>query len=257
MPPSTATICAGDVRGGGREQEGRHAAHLGRIAVAPQRHARDGLLLAPPRRGRRPARRGRSSRVAVRSVATRPGAMPLMRTGAISGTSDLIRPASPGRSRFDVVSAGIGSRTDDERMTQIGAAGSRLADSDGSAARSSRTRRPEGHVQRALPGRVVDLAEAAGRRTAHVDQQQVETAEALRRPRRPPLRARLPLPGRPRSRAHPARRPVAVSRSEARAATATFAPSSVSARATAAPSPAEPPVTSARAPCRPRSTPVR
>ena len=57
------------------------------------------------------------------SWATRPGAMPLMRTGAISDTSDLISPTRPGRRKFDVVSAGIGSRTEDERITQMAPSG--------------------------------------------------------------------------------------------------------------------------------------
>jgi hypothetical protein len=45
--------------------------------------------------------------------------MALIRTGAISADRDFTRPASPGRSEFEVVSPGIGSRADDERMTSI------------------------------------------------------------------------------------------------------------------------------------------
>ena len=59
-----------------------------------------------------------------------------MRIGAISAVSDLMRPARPGRSTFEVVSPGIGSRADDERMIRI--AGRSLARRCGSAARMSR-----------------------------------------------------------------------------------------------------------------------
>ena len=85
----------------------------------------------------RPVVRARAASIwAIRSVARRPGARPLIRTGTISSTSDLMRPASPGRSRLEVVSPGIGSRAELDRMTRI--AGSRPARRWGRAARSSR-----------------------------------------------------------------------------------------------------------------------
>src|SRR5450756_1236429 len=68
----------------------------------------------------RPAVRARiASLLATRSVAIRPGATPLRRTGAISPMSDLMSPTSPGRSTLEVTSPGIGSRTLLERMTQM------------------------------------------------------------------------------------------------------------------------------------------
>ena len=63
--------------------------------------------------------------------------MALTRIGAISEDSDLTSPASPGRSRFEVVRPGIGSRADDDRITRI--AGSSLSRRCGSAARISRS----------------------------------------------------------------------------------------------------------------------
>ena len=63
--------------------------------------------------------------------------MALMRIGAISEDSDLTSPASPGRSRFEVVRPGIGSRAEDDRITRI--AGRSLSRRCGSAARISRS----------------------------------------------------------------------------------------------------------------------
>src|SRR6478672_7684257 len=102
-----------------------------------------------------------------RSVAIRPGAMPLIRTGTISSTSDLMRPASPGRSRFEADSPGIGSRAELDRMTGVAALAQvrqrRPQESD---------RAPQGAVDGGLPGRLVELVEATRRRTAGVDDQQ-------------------------------------------------------------------------------------
>jgi hypothetical protein len=85
-----------------------------------------------------PVRRAAASSIsAIRAVLMRPGAMPLIRTGAISSISDLMSPASPGRIRFDAVRPGTGSRAVDDRMTRI--AGRSLVRRCGSAALTTRT----------------------------------------------------------------------------------------------------------------------
>ena len=187
----------------------------------------------------------------MRSVATRPGAMPLILTGAISGTSDLIRPDQPrpqevGRGQCrDRLAHG-------RRQDHADRASGRTAESRRAQVRQRRAqkadRRPERHVDRLLPLLVGHIVERARRRAAHVDEQHVEPAQRLNG-RGDGLRgsvgrrqidadgdaADLVRDARRGARRRARRRPPC-------------APSAASARATAAPNPADPPVTSARAP---------
>jgi hypothetical protein len=186
----------------------------------------------------------------MRGVEMRPGAMPMMRIGAISEASDLIRPLRPGRIRLDVVIPATGSRAELDRMIPIAARS--LWRRWGSAARMRRT---------ALWS-VPSMARC-----------QVSSSRSAKRPSggpplltsitsRPPkasTAADTAAAG-PSGVARSTGTAVAAiwsaarsSRSEALAATATRAPSARSAAATAAPSPELPPPTSARAPSSPRS----
>ena len=208
---------------------------------------RDGLRRSGPVRAAAAA-----SIWAIRSVATRPGAMPLMRTGAISAVSDLMRPASPGRSRLDVVRPGIGSRADDDRMTRMAGAVARAQVGQGAADQ------PDGAPQRAvdgpLPGGLVELVEGARRRAAGVDEQQVQSAQRLdrgrHRARRPVLASRGPR--RPRRRRPAADRGIEAIRRPRDERDPCALRRSAPPRSRR-PDPPEPPPTRARAPSRPRS----
>ncbi len=189
---------------------------------------------------------------AMRSVATRPGARPLIRIGAISAVSDLISPASPGRMRLDVVRPGMGSRAEDDRMTRM--AGRSLARRCGRAARMMRSGAEQGAIDGPRPGGLVEVLEAAGRRPAGVHEQEVQAAQRLDRGGDGRCRAVRRWPGRRPRPTAPASAPTAASRrSDGRATRATRAPSPVRVAAMAPPRPPEPPPTSARAPSRPRS----
>ena len=112
---------------------------------------------------------------AIRSVWSRPGASPLIRTGTISVTSDLIRPASPGRMRFEVVRPGIGSRAELDRMTRIAGIAALAQVRKGGTQQADRA--PQRAVDGGLPGGLVELVESAGWRSAGVDDEQIEPAE--------------------------------------------------------------------------------
>ena len=132
-------------------------------------------------------------------------------------------------------------------------AGSRPSRRCGRAARTQPDRAPQRAVDGGLPGGLVEVLESPGRRSAGVDDEQVEPAEC-RRPRPPPRaralaawRGRRGPPGH-RSGPRPHRASPRAGRSARRPA-----PSARSAVAIAPPSPPLPPPTSARAPSSPRS----
>ena len=243
--------CAGDVRSGGRQQEGSHASDLGGVAVSAHRDARDRSAAPPPRQSCRRSARVPASSVAMRSVATRPGAMPLMRTGAISGTSDLISPTRPGRIRLDVVSAGIGSRADEDRMTRIAGAIALAQVRQCRADRAARRTRAFHRSPAARPRRSRS-SNLPGGGPPELTSSSVQAAEGLHRGRRRQRPVHRAWKGRWPAGRRQFRWPgLSVGRPE-RAAMATRAPSAASARATAAPSPAD-----AAGHQRPRSLQVR
>ena len=121
------------------------------------------------------------SSCAMRSVPNLPGASPLIRTGAISSTSDLMRPARPGPDQ-------VGGRQGGDRLADR----ARQDDQDGRIATVAEVRQrgpqdadgaPQRPVERLLPGRLVEVLEPPGRRAAGVDHEQVESAECLDRGR--------------------------------------------------------------------------
>ena len=77
--------------------------------------------------------------------------------------------------RFDVVSPGIGSRAELERMTRIDGDRPSLQVRERRAEQADRA--PHRPVDRPRPGRLVEVLEPAGRRSAGVDDEQVEPAE--------------------------------------------------------------------------------
>ena len=131
-PPATAgTPRAGRARAGRRS--GRAGCARSSGAGSPRRGTPAARRPAPRRAGRC----GPSPK--------RPGARPLIRTGTISSTSDLIRPASPGRMRFEVVRPGIGSRDrarqDDQDRPGRGRRGGAAGRPGGAGPRSTACRR--------------------------------------------------------------------------------------------------------------------
>src|SRR5687767_7413731 len=108
MPPSTGTMAPVTYDAAG---DSRNVPSLPTSAGSPYRpsgiraitDARTSPVVVPVRAA------VASSTSRIRGVVNRPGAMPLIRIGAISAVRDLISPTRPGRIVFEAVSPGMGS----------------------------------------------------------------------------------------------------------------------------------------------------